>query len=190
MDETRRVLDGVGARLRGHRVERGLSLTQVSQSCGISVSTVSRLENGLRRPTLELLLPLARTYGVGLDELVDAPATGDPRTRLRAVTRHGRSYLRLTRRPGGVQAVKMVLPARENRGPASANRHEGHQWLFVLSGRVGVRVDGRDVELGPGEVVEFDTRRPHVVSNPGEVPAEVLALFGPQGERMRVRQLT
>jgi hypothetical protein len=36
-------------------------------------------------------------------------------------------------------------------------------------------------------VVEFDTRTPHVVANRGEHPAELLALFGPQGERMHVR---
>ena len=43
------------------------------------------------------------------------------------------------------------------------------------------------LDLKPGEVVEFDTRTPHVIANRGRHPTELLALFGPQGERMHVR---
>ena len=67
------VLESVGPRLRALRGERGTTLAQLSEATGISVSTLSRLESGQRRPTLELLLPLARAHQVQLDELVDAP---------------------------------------------------------------------------------------------------------------------
>jgi transcriptional regulator with XRE-family HTH domain len=63
--------------VRGHR--HLATLTELAASAGISVSTLSRLESGQRKPTLELLLPLARAHQVPLDELVDAPETGDPR---------------------------------------------------------------------------------------------------------------
>ena len=59
------------------------TLAQLAEATGISVSTLSRLESGRRRPTLELLLPLARAHQVPLDELVGAPATGDPRVHAR-----------------------------------------------------------------------------------------------------------
>ncbi|MCG3041882.1 helix-turn-helix transcriptional regulator, partial [Streptomyces sp. S1A] len=78
-DDLENVLTGVGPRLRTLRRARGATLSQVSETTGISLSTLSRLESGQRRPTLELLLPLAKAYGVPLDELVGAPATGDPR---------------------------------------------------------------------------------------------------------------
>ncbi|TDC61909.1 helix-turn-helix domain-containing protein, partial [Streptomyces hainanensis] len=80
-DELASVLGGVGARLRALRQEQGGTLAQLSAATGISVSTLSRLESGLRKPTLELLLPLARAYRVPLDELVGAPETADPRIR-------------------------------------------------------------------------------------------------------------
>ncbi len=78
------VLAGVGPRLTGLRLERGGTLVQLSRSTGISVSTLSRLESGGRKPTLELLLPLSRVFGVALDELVGAPRTEDPRVQIRA----------------------------------------------------------------------------------------------------------
>lgn len=88
------VLEAVGPRLRALRQERGATLAQLSGTTGISVSTLSRLESGGRRPTLELLLLLARAHQVPLDELVDAPVTGDPRVRPRPVTRHGMTFIR------------------------------------------------------------------------------------------------
>ena len=105
-----------GPRLRALRRQREITLTELSAATGISVSTLSRLESGARRPTLELLLPLARAYGVTLDELVDAPPTGDPRVHLRPVTRGGMTMLPLTRRAGGIQAYKIIY----RRGPRPA----------------------------------------------------------------------
>ena len=84
-DELDRTLDAVGPRLKRLRLRRDITLTDLAEETGISASTLSRLEAGLRRPTLEQLLPLARAYGVTLDELVDAPPTGDPRINLRPV---------------------------------------------------------------------------------------------------------
>ena len=77
-------LDQVGDRLKRLRTRRRLTLNAVSARTGISKSTLSRLENGDRRPTLELLLALSHTYRVPLDDLVAAPAEGDPRTQLKA----------------------------------------------------------------------------------------------------------
>jgi transcriptional regulator with XRE-family HTH domain len=72
-------LDQVGPRLKQLRAQRGLTLTSLAASTGISKSTLSRLETGQRRPSLELLLPLAQVNRVPLDDLVGVPAVGDPR---------------------------------------------------------------------------------------------------------------
>jgi transcriptional regulator with XRE-family HTH domain len=182
------VLTGIGPRLRALRQQSGATLAQLSADTGISVSTLSRLESGDRRPTLELLLPLARAHQVPLDELVDAPPTGDPRVHLRPRTSHsGTTVVPLTRRPGGIQAFKMVYPPRTPPGEPELKVHEGYDWLYVLSGRMRVRLGEHDVVLAPGEVAEFDTRTPHSIGNPFDEPAEVLGLFGPQGERLHVR---
>ncbi|MFK4599595.1 transcriptional regulator with XRE-family HTH domain [Streptomyces pristinaespiralis] len=72
------VLGAVGPRLRALRRDRGITLADLAATTGVSESTLSRLESGQRRPSLELLLPLARIYDVPLDDLVGAPRTGDP----------------------------------------------------------------------------------------------------------------
>lgn len=187
MDDTGRVLDAVGPRLRELRQRRGETLAELSASTGISVSTLSRLESGRRRPTLELLLPLARTHRIPLDELVDAPEVGDPRVLPRPFQRYGQTVVPLTRQPGGLRAFKLVIPANWPDSPPEQRRHEGYEWLYVLSGRLRLLLAEHDVVLTAGEVAEFDTRLPHFFGNPGPGPAEVLSLFGPQGERIHVR---
>ena len=178
-------LDQVGPRLRAIRAQRGVTLTALSESTGISKSTLSRLETGQRRASLELLLPLAKAYRVPLDDLVGAPEVGDPRVRLKASKVHGRTVLPLTRSPGGVQAWKIVVPTSNNRPQPKS--HEGYEWLFVLSGRMRLVLGEHDLVLGPGEVAEFDTHVPHWFGSTGEEPAEILSLFGPQGERLHAR---
>ncbi|MGC4770052.1 helix-turn-helix domain-containing protein [Micromonospora sp. DT44] len=180
-------LAAVGPRLRALRHQRGTTLTQLADLTGISVSTLSRLESGSRRPTLELLLPLARAYQVALDELVDAPATGDPRVRPKPIVIHGVTHLPLTRRPGGLQAFKQIFPPDPTAGGRTPQVHEGYEWLYVLSGRLRLVLGDRDLILTHGEVAEFDTRIPHLIMNPGPGTAEALSLFGPQGERLHVR---
>jgi transcriptional regulator with XRE-family HTH domain len=181
------VLDAVGPRLRALRQERKTTLAQLSESTGISVSTLSRLESGQRRPTLELLLLLARVHQVPLDELVDAPDTGDPRIHPRPIKRNGMTFIPLTRRPGGLQAYKQIIPPGQPVARPEPKVHEGYEWLYVLSGRLRLILGEHDVVLTAGEVAEFDTHVPHWVGNAGSTPVEIINLFGPQGERLHVR---
>ncbi|WP_280389429.1 helix-turn-helix domain-containing protein, partial [Nocardia wallacei] len=147
----------------------------------------SRLESGARRPTLEQLLPLARAHGVTLDELVDAPLTGDPRVHMRPITHHGLTMVPLTRRPGGIQAYKMVLAPEDRPGEPNPQTHEGYDWVYVLNGRLRLILGEHDLVLSPGEAAEFDTRVPHWFGAAGSEPVELLSLFGKQGERAHLR---
>jgi len=180
-------LAAVGPRLRALRRERNATLADLAATTGLSVSTLSRLESGDRRPTLEQLLPLARAHGVTLDTLVDAPPTGDPRVDLRPVRRHGMSMIPLTKRAGGIQAYKLVLPARRSPVEPETQTHEGYEWIYVLDGRLRVVLGEHDIVLAPGEAAEFDTRVPHWFGPAEDGPVEILSLFGKQGERAHLR---
>ena len=180
------VLDEVAPRLRRLRARSGLTLAALSEATGISRSTLSRLESGLRRPSLELLLPLAAAYRVPLDDLVGAPETGDPRVRMKPrPLASGGTFVPLTRSPGPIQAYKLVIADRG--AEPDLRTHEGYEWLYVLDGRLRLVLAGHDLVLGVGEVAEFDTRLPHWFSSADGRPVEVLSLFGRQGERMHVR---
>jgi transcriptional regulator with XRE-family HTH domain len=178
-------LDEVGPRLKRARAQRGVTLTELSAATGISKSTLSRLESGQRKPSLELLLPIAQAHQVPLDELVGAPEVGDPRVRFTPRNRNGRVVVPLTRQPGGLQAWKAIIPPEH--GEPELRTHEGYEWLYVLAGRLRLILADHDLTMGPGEVAEFDTRLPHWCGPAGDRPVEILSLFGRQGERIHIR---
>lgn len=93
----------------------------------------------------------------------------------------------LTRKPGGLQAFKQILPA----GPADLEpdprSHEGYHWLYILSGRMRLVLGDQSLVLTAGEVAEFDTHLPHWFGNADARPVEFLSILGPQGERFHIR---
>lgn len=175
----------VGHRLKRVRTQRGVTLAALAEATGISTSTLSRLESGQRRPSLELLLPIALAHQVPLDELIAAPQVSDPRVHIAPRRANGRTILPLTRQPGALQAFKITIPATQNEPDLRV--HGGYEWLYILSGRLRLLLADHDLILGPGEAAEFDTRLPHWFGSTGNGPVEILSLFGRQGERIHVR---
>jgi len=181
-------LAGVGARLRTLRMRRELTLADVSRESGISVSTLSRLESGTRRPALELLLPLARVYDVPLDDLVGAPEVGDPRVHIRRIPHRGGVLLPLSGRAGGIRVVKQILPPPKRGERVELKTHRGHEWLYVMSGRLRLVLGERDFVLEAGEAAEFDTRTPHWIGA-ADGAVELLHISGAEGQRIHMPEL-
>jgi transcriptional regulator with XRE-family HTH domain len=179
-----RMISDIGPRLRSIRRQRGMTLEALSAATGISVSGLSRLESGKRRPTLDLLVPLARAHRIALDQLVAAPASGDPRVHLtpRRV-RNGSVIVSLTNYPGRVQVFKQVIGPRRPK----LVTHAGYEWLYVLAGDLRLILGEREIVLQAGEVAEFDTSEPHWFGPANDQVVEILHLFGPQGEKAHVR---
>jgi len=188
--DTPSVAQTVGARLRELRLQSGRTQAQLSVTTGISESTLSRLESGQRKPTLELLLALSSAHDVTIDDLVHTPAADDPRLDQRPFTRHGRTFVPLSRTAGGLQAFKVTIPGRTGDEQLEQRSHEGFDWFYVLSGRLRLMLGDHDMILGVGEVAEFDTRVPHAFGSAGPEPTEILSLFGQTGERIHVRAST
>ncbi len=187
-DAIDQTLDAVGPRLKHLRMTRDVTLSELAEETGISVSTLSRLEAGLRRPTLEQLLPLARAYRVTLDALVNAPRTGDPRINLQPIAcGDGSVIVPLTRRREGIQAYKFVLPKGEDDAEPDLRTHPGHDWVYVLNGTLRLVLGEHDLMLGPGEAAEFNTETPHWFGATSAGSVEFLSLMGKHGERAHVR---
>jgi transcriptional regulator with XRE-family HTH domain len=183
------VLNTVGTRLRELRKRQGSTLAEVGKATGISVSTLSRLESGTRKATLELLLPLARLYETTLDHLVGMAHPG-PALHQKPIMRHGGITIPLSPRPGGLQAMKEILPANRARLTPDPQVHPGYKWVHVLDGTLNLLLGDNELVLHTGEAAEFDTRMPHWYGNGNGRSVELLSLFGPQGERMKIKART
>ncbi len=97
------------------------------------------------------------------------------------------TLLPLTRRAGGLQAYKHVMPPAQGHLEPDLQVHEGYECLYVMTGRLRLVLAERDLTLTSGEAAEFDTRVPHWYGNAGTEPVEFLSLFGRQGEPVHLR---
>ncbi|WP_382309910.1 helix-turn-helix domain-containing protein [Herbiconiux sp. UC225_62] len=177
----------IGARLKGARLDRDLTLAALAATTGISSSTISRLESGKRQPNLELLIPLSAALEVTIDELV-SDAVPDPRVRPRISKRWGAEVEMLSREGSTMQTVRMVLHRRDD--DTELRTHEGFEWLYVLDGRLRLRLGEHDIVLKPGEAAEFSTRVPHWLGSADDRPVEIIGIFSRDGERIHVRAQT
>lgn len=191
MSTTQRIeteLNQIGPRLRRVRLAKDTTLVDLASRTGISKSTLSRLESGQRKPSLELLLPIVAALAVPLEQIVSPPRIGDPRVAPKTSRADGRILTRLSARGGEPQAFKITIPATEREPTLRA--HDGYEWIYVLDGRMRLVLGEHDIVMRPGEVAEFDTKNPHWFGSAGEGPVEILSLFGAHGQRMHLRART
>ncbi|MEV6756522.1 XRE family transcriptional regulator [Streptomyces sp. NPDC051214] len=176
------VIEQIAPRLRRAREKKDLSLAELARATGISTSTLSRLESAQRKPSLELLLPVTAALGIPLDEIVAAPRILDPRVQQEPSRKNGRVLVPLSRQQAEPRAYKLTIPGHDTE--PHLRTHAGHEWLYVLRGRLRVQLGDRDFIVGAGEAAEFECRIPHWFGAAGRGSVEVLSLFGKQGERI------
>ena len=178
----------VRRRLRELRTEQGLTLQQVSERAHIDISMLSRLESGKRRLALDHIPGLAAALGVSADDLLGAVPTPDPRVHAEPASHDGLTIWPLTNLGrSGLRPVKIRISARRRKPPDILRVHDGHDWMYVLEGRMRLLLGDQDLVVEPGEAVEFSTWNPHWFGTI-DGPVDVIAVFGPHGERTHLHE--
>jgi transcriptional regulator with XRE-family HTH domain len=168
----------VRTRLRSLRTTLGLSLDDLAARTRLSPSTISRVETGKRTISLDVLVPLARALQVDLDALLDVRSDEDVVIRALPNSVGKRTTWMLSRPTGSTIAVKMrIEPTRRKE---SQRVHPGHDWFFVIEGRVRLSLGEREIVVETGEAAEFSTMTPHAISAV-DGPAEMLVIFNRDG---------
>lgn len=183
----------VRKRIRGLRLAAGWSLDQLAARCYLSPSTLSRIETGHRRISLDQLTTLARALGTTLDQLVESAEDDDVVIRPRYDPSRGVTAWMLGGEPGpyGMTVAKMRL-TRPAPPPGAAERlgvHPGRDWFTVLTGTAELTLGERTILVEAGEAAEFSTMIPHGFGARGG-PAEILAILDHAGEHSHLRART
>ncbi len=173
----------VRTRLRSLRNTLGLSLDEVAARTNLSPSTISRIETGKRTISLDVLVPLAHVLQVDLNSLLDARRDEDVVIRPTPTSSGELTTWMLSRPTGNTMAIKMRLAPTD---PAPRQRvHPGHDWLFVIEGRVQLLLGDRELIVEAGEAAEFTTMTPHALAAI-DSPAELIMIFDRDGQRAHV----
>ena len=183
MPELSDIEQTVRTRLRSLRNALGLSLDDLAARTNLSPSTISRVETGKRTISLDVLLPLAGALHIDLDTLLDVRDDDDVVIRPMPTPSGTHTTWMLSRPTGTTTAIKMRL---EPTRTASEQRvHPGHEWFFVIEGRVLLSLGGRQVTVETGEAAEFSTMTPHALSAV-DGAAELIVIFDRDGQLAHV----
>jgi transcriptional regulator with XRE-family HTH domain len=185
MAELHEIEQMVRTRLRSLRTTSGLSLDELAARAHLSPSTISRVETGKRTISLDILLPLAAALQVDLDALLDVHSDDDVVIRPTPSTSGTRTTWMLSRPTGRTIAVKLRLEP--TRRPPEQRVHPGHDWFFVLEGRVRLSLGDRDITVETGEAAEFATMTPHAFTAI-DAPAELIMIFDRDGQHAHVHR--
>jgi transcriptional regulator with XRE-family HTH domain len=169
-------------RLRSLRVARGWSLDELSRRSLIDPSTISRIETGRRRLSLDQLLRLASALETSVEDLVGTASDEDVVIRPTRGMMNGVVVWPLTRHhdASGRSVTKMRIPASTRR--PTPRIHPGRDWFFVLDGTARLFLGDREHLVEAGQAADFDTMTPHWIAG-FRGPVEVLAIFDNHGER-------
>jgi transcriptional regulator with XRE-family HTH domain len=190
-------LVSLGGRVQALRHDRGLTLHQLAEAAGVSVSMLSSVERGRKAPTIVVLGRIADGLGVPLAGLVAQPE--DDRVIVRraadqdAIDEPGgwRRVILTPVVPGvNFEWIRSTLPPGCDAGRFPAYAAGSHEFIVVESGTVRLTIADRPVDLGAGDSAYFAADVTHAYANPGDEPCTyyVAALImRPRAPRPRSR---
>lgn len=166
-------LTKLGTHLRSLRNQRGWTLGDLAQRTGVSEAYLSRLEGGERQPSLAVLFNLAQAFGTTLPALFEPEPQDASCVIVRAGSTasqqgHGLFYQSLSagNRFKNLQPIRVMVPV--DRPGDCLYEHDGEEWLYVLSGQLGLVFNDEKFTLSVGDAAHFDARKPHRLLAKGE----------------------
>jgi transcriptional regulator with XRE-family HTH domain len=181
--KSRRATSTLGERVRRLRLERNMTLSELSALSGISVATLSKLENGLTGLNLDNVIRLAGGFAMPVSILVNDTGLASGAY---SVSRRGGAYSHEARELD-FQVLHNDLPAQRNifwkvRVKAHSladfgpyHSHPGEEFFYVLEGRVRFMIrDRKPMELAPGDSVQFDSALDHAYISASDEDALIL----------------
>ncbi len=179
----------VGERVRGVRESRGLSLQDIVQRTGIDEKTLTGIEAGEIAPPLGVIIKLAKALEMKMGYFISGeesrPYTVVRRTDRHVVSRHdsakGRRYgyefesLAPHKKDRHMEPFLVTLDPAETEEERST--HDGQEFIYVLEGRMEVRLEEEILVLDPGDAIYYDSTVPHLVKCHGDRPTRILAVL-------------
>jgi transcriptional regulator with XRE-family HTH domain len=177
-------LAAIGATIRGLRRKQGLSLRDLAELTGFSISFLSLVERGQSSISLTSLHTVGKALGVEMSAFFPArseepePPAVPHVTRLSGDGRLSTDSAHTYKLLGGRGFKSTLEPVHVTIAPCDDTRdayaHNGEEFAYVLSGRLVFVVDGVEYRLGAGDSIHYQSTIPHTVRNETNEPAEAL----------------
>lgn len=165
----------LGARLRAERQRQGLTLKDVAEMAGCSLSMLSKIENDQASPSLKTLHQITAALGTSIVQLF-SEASGEGVSLYRSGERPSVMVRRRSDQPAiFIERLSPTFPDTKldanihtlEPGADSGGdiRHEGEEIGYVLEGAAELCVNGELIPLTAGDSFYFSSELPHRYRN-------------------------
>jgi len=173
--------ESFGTKLRNLREKEGLSIEDLATQLKMRPSHLKKLESDEILPPVAEIITLARLLSVDPSAFMGEKETGASRGKKRkeiATRTSDYAYEQLSSDSGdkNMMAFRVTIDPR-SKHPKVGYRHDGEEFIYVLSGRLKITVGKKTSTLGPDESVQFDSGKPHRLSNPGNEPTVMVVVI-------------
>jgi transcriptional regulator with XRE-family HTH domain len=177
-------LAAFGANLKQRRLRNEWTLDELAQRSGLSKTFLSRLESGDRQASIAAVLTLSQVFGVSIAIMFETQVALEPCLIVRKsemVPRgaYGLTYVPLSQAGHLFNLRPIRVTVSLERTGNEHYRHEGEEWIYVLSGKLTLSLAGEKYDLDEGDAVHFDSRLPHRVIARGKTAPEILLVAAP-----------
>jgi transcriptional regulator with XRE-family HTH domain len=193
----------IGQHIRRRRRAKRMSLQQMSNLTGLSISTLSKIENNIIELSYTRMIALSEALGINLTELVAEGEVGNTPsvvTARRSITRTGDGSLTIDDNYKSNYlntdiSKKQMIPAvvtvnhrtLEEFGPMS--KHRGEEFILVMSGEIEFHSEHYNpVRLKEGDSIYIDSTMPHAMISVSKDLAQILSVCTheiPKGAELR-----
>jgi len=179
----------IGEKVRRLRLRKSMGLVELGRHTSLSPALLSKIERGRVVPTLPTLTRIALVFGVGLEHFFS-----DQRPKAAVVRRQERQKFpddpagknvtfrfesldfRALERKFNAYCAEFEAVAPEK---ARRHRHEGAEFLYVLSGTLALKIGDDEHLLKEGDSIYFDPNEPHTYRRVGKPPCRAIAVTAP-----------
>lgn len=174
------VVAAIGNRLRLLRLEREMTLQELADMTNLSPSMLSLVERGRATPSIQSLIVLANALNVTMSDLVVTEQADEERIVVRAseqpFVKTAQNAIRRVMREDRSRGVSIAINEYEPNTGSALKRggHTGFEYGFVLEGNLTVDLENVTYQLKAGDLISFESKRPHRFWNNGTERARTL----------------
>lgn len=170
--------ESMGMQIRSAREQRGLKVNELAEKAGCSEEYLEWVEEGQVQPPVALLISLAKALKLNSGSFLHVDQTESRRQEEAEKRTEHYSYSTLTppEEASHLMAFSIKIPPRSAH-TGVGYRHEGEEFVYVVSGEAEITVDGKKTRLSQKESLRFNSNLDHLLSNPGKKESELLVIL-------------
>jgi len=161
------------------RKKNKISMEALARETGYDADYLESVESGDRRPPVSAIIRISDALDVDSGTFLSAENKTSMKKKAESYDKREKAYSYKALTPGArskhMKAFQVTIdPESEHEGVAY--QHEGEEFIYVLEGRLDIKVGSKKHNLKKGQSIHFNSNLVHKLHNPGKKKTELIVV--------------